>query len=86
VTPTLAEIAAELARLRLDAENYARLAGEASLMYGVLFRRIARLEESLDVLRNAPEPETPPVLWYGDRHEGSFGPTSDCPPVPPVRD
>jgi hypothetical protein len=89
VTPTIAEIAAELARLRLDAENYARQAGEASLMYGVLFRRIARLEESLDVLRNEPdEIEAPPapIMWYGDRHEGSFGPTSDCPPVPPVRD
>lgn len=71
MTPTIAEIAAELARLRLDGENYARQAGEASLMYGVLFRRIARLEESLDQLRNAPEPEAPPVLWYGDRCEGS---------------
>lgn len=86
MTPTIAEVAAELARLRLDAENYARQAGEASLMYGVLFRRIARLEESLDVLRNEPAPETPPLPWYGDWHEGSFGPTSDCPPVPPVRD
>jgi hypothetical protein len=74
----LSDLEAEEALIRREIAEYLTMANQAHVCLVTFGQRLGRLEERMDALR-AERPD------FGDRCEGRFGPTSDCPPVLPER-
>lgn len=85
----LAALEGEADRLRNEIAEYLSMANQASLSLVSFGRGLGRLEDQIEGTR--AELIEAARGDYCDHHEGNLSPglppaTSDCPPLPPVRD